>query len=325
MKISIEKYPFDIILCIILNLILLLLIFLDIGIITRIILGSIFILFIPGYVFIFVLFPTRKKDKSIDLIERIALSFGTSIAIVPLIALCLNYSPWGIRLEPLILFLSLFVFGMGVIAVFRWFKTSPDERFILTIQISLPKSEKKFFSVIFFFMICSILIMGVTVLFVIVTPKSGEHFTEFYLLDLNHRTELYQKNFTLDDNITGIVGVLNHEYRTINYTIELWLINQTVVYYKSTGENQTIYSNMWFIDKITTNLSHTDVKAEQPWVPQWESNYSFPITKVGSFKLTFLLFTTPTDNYSLDKDYKDIAVQKINQAYREVHLWINVH
>jgi uncharacterized membrane protein len=94
-------------------------------------------LFIPGYVFIAALFPeagdttatdsettpenaeadssvTASAEQSvsetaaaiaaqrggIDGIERVALSFGTSIAIVPLIGLVLNLTPWGIRLIP---------------------------------------------------------------------------------------------------------------------------------------------------------------------------------------------------------------------------------
>ena len=55
--------------------------------VLRIIFGSIFILFLPGYAWSFIFF---KKGK-IDLIERIALSFGLSIALVPLTVFYLNY------------------------------------------------------------------------------------------------------------------------------------------------------------------------------------------------------------------------------------------
>ena len=78
---------------------------------------------------------------------------------------------------------------------------------------------------------------------------------------------------------------------------------------------------MWFMDKIAVMLNHTPVNIEEPWEPQWEYNYTFNINKKGNFKLAFLLFTTPTEDYSYDKDYKDIAKQKIDSAYREVHLW----
>jgi uncharacterized membrane protein len=56
----------------------------------RYILGSIFILWLPGYTFIKALFP----EKELDSIERIALSIGMSIALVPIIGLLLNYTPF---------------------------------------------------------------------------------------------------------------------------------------------------------------------------------------------------------------------------------------
>jgi len=61
--------------------------------ILRIIAGSIFVLFIPGLAWSLVFFG---RDE-IDVIERIALSFGLSIAIVPLIIFYLNYL-LGIRI-----------------------------------------------------------------------------------------------------------------------------------------------------------------------------------------------------------------------------------
>ena len=71
----------------------------------RVILGILLILFIPGYSLIAALFP--KKDD-LDGIERTALSFGLSIAVTPLIGLLLNYTPFGIRLEPILISLSIF-------------------------------------------------------------------------------------------------------------------------------------------------------------------------------------------------------------------------
>jgi uncharacterized membrane protein len=59
----------------------------DILEILRVIFGSIFVLFLPGFVWTFVFFD---KDE-IDMIERVALSFGLSIALVPLIVFYLNY------------------------------------------------------------------------------------------------------------------------------------------------------------------------------------------------------------------------------------------
>ena len=62
------------------------------------------------------LFP--KKDD-LDGIERVALSFGLSIAVTPLIGLALNYTPYGIKLIPILISLSVFTILMVFIAYIR--------------------------------------------------------------------------------------------------------------------------------------------------------------------------------------------------------------
>ena len=54
--------------------------------VIRAIVGLVIVLFLPGYAWSRVFF---KKDE-IDLLERVALSFGLSIAIVPLTVFFLN-------------------------------------------------------------------------------------------------------------------------------------------------------------------------------------------------------------------------------------------
>ena len=93
MKFSFTRYPIDIILCMVWSILLLPVVLLDINETLQDVLSLPFLLFIPGYTLIFVLFPSRKTDRGIDFIERIALSFGMSI-VVALIGLGLNYTPW---------------------------------------------------------------------------------------------------------------------------------------------------------------------------------------------------------------------------------------
>jgi len=88
-------------------------------VVFRWVVGSIFILFLPGYATIQVLFPSGKE---LDGIERFALSIGLSIAITPLIGLLLNYTPWGIRLDPIMTSLSLFTLSVAAAATYRKYK-----------------------------------------------------------------------------------------------------------------------------------------------------------------------------------------------------------
>ena len=86
-------------------------------------LGIIFVLWLPGYTFIKALFPVqvpiKMSTENLDTIERIALSLGMSIALVPIISLLLNYTPWGIRLTPIVLSLFALTLVFATAAVIR--------------------------------------------------------------------------------------------------------------------------------------------------------------------------------------------------------------
>jgi len=82
----------------------------------RWILGLIFVLFIPGYSFMEALFPGKRE---LDNIERLALSIGLSLALVPLTGLLLNFTPWGIRLDPIVAALCLMSLTFIFIGAYR--------------------------------------------------------------------------------------------------------------------------------------------------------------------------------------------------------------
>lgn len=73
----------------------------------RHLLGTLFLVYLPGYSLVKALFPAksplRTQSENLDIVERAALSLGLSIALVPIIGLLLNYTPWGIRLGQIIL------------------------------------------------------------------------------------------------------------------------------------------------------------------------------------------------------------------------------
>jgi hypothetical protein len=89
----------------------------------RWVLGSVFVLFIPGYVAVEALFP---EGRELDSIERFALSVGLSLALVPLVGLLLNYTPWGIRLTPIVISLTILTVGLAMVALFRRYRMSAE-------------------------------------------------------------------------------------------------------------------------------------------------------------------------------------------------------
>jgi uncharacterized membrane protein len=82
----------------------------------RYVAGSIYVLFLPGYSTVEALYPS---ERDLSPLERLALSIGLSLAVVPLIGLALNYSPWGIRLEPVSLSLAAYIVVLSLIAAYR--------------------------------------------------------------------------------------------------------------------------------------------------------------------------------------------------------------
>jgi hypothetical protein len=98
----------------------------------RNILGTIFTLWLPGYAFIKALFPRqlpiKTTDKGLDTIERIALSVGLSIALVPMVGLLLNYTSWGINLIPSTLSIAALTITFATAALIREHQTTTPQQ-----------------------------------------------------------------------------------------------------------------------------------------------------------------------------------------------------
>ncbi|MGB4306303.1 MAG: DUF1616 domain-containing protein, partial [Methanosarcina flavescens] len=179
--------------------------------ILRNVLGLPLVLFLPGYTLIAALFPAKSD---LDGIERTALSFGLSIAVVPLIGLGLNYTPFGIRPLPVLVCLSIFIFIMCWLAYIRRASLPETEAFEISFSAAalslkneiLEKPESKLDRALTIILILSILMSVATLEYVILTPKEGEHFTEFYVLGPQGIADNYTTDYTLGQSGTMIVG-----------------------------------------------------------------------------------------------------------------------
>jgi len=256
------------------------------GLPVRIPLGLAMVLFLPGYVLIAALFP-RRVD--LDGIERIALSFGLSIAVVPLIGLGLNYTPWGIRLVPVVISLAVFTIAMSAAAYIRRSMQVPEERFSTDLKKGLDalkdevlaEGSSRLDKALTVILIITIILSVSALAYVIVTPKQGEKFTEFYILGQGGKAYDYPTKVGPGNNSTVIVGVVNHEYVLTNYTMRLRFRNET--------------------------LLSRDIQLSQNQT--WEHPVSYILQDPGQGnKLEFLLYRE----------------SNFTAPYRDLHLWINV-
>ena len=187
----------------------------------RIVLGLPFILFFPGYTLIAALFP---KKADLGSIERVALSFGLSIAVVPLIGLILNYTPWGIKLYPILVSVTLFILVTSGAAWYRRHKLPEGERLSISFNVTLPRwaAMSGWDKVLSIVLVVSILGAIGALAYVIMTPKAGENFTEFYILGLDGKAANYPTELTVGEEGKVILGIVNHEHEDeLTYRVEI--------------------------------------------------------------------------------------------------------
>jgi len=258
--------------------------------IGRTILGLPFLLFFPGYTLIAALFPRRG---SLGGVERVALSLGLSIAVVPLIGLILNYTPWGIRLYPILISLAVFILATSGVAWYRRGKLAPEERFIVPFKfnIRLPfwrgqSMPDKVLSVVLVMVIVGVIgALG----YVIAAPKVGEKFTEFYILGPEGKAEHYPQQLKVGEEGRVIVGIVNHEQERASYKIEVWIDGEKAKL-RIGGEDR---------DEIMVELENEG---------KWEKEVGFVPQKAGGGqKVEFVL-------YKEGKPYLE----------EPLHLWIDV-
>jgi uncharacterized membrane protein len=276
----------------------------------RVLLALPMILFFPGYSLICSLFPGKKE---IDGIERLALSFGLSIAVVPLIGLVLNYTPWGIRLDPVVISLVIFTLGMAVIAQFRRARVPPKERFAVPFRDFSRTFIREFFDpsagrtdrVLSVLLLIAIAGALVATAYVIAVPKEGEKFTEFYILGSEGKAADYPTMIRTGDPQTILVGIGNHEYRNVTYFVEMWLLDQE----SDPSSNTTSILKMTGLSQFRVDLPDNET---------YQERLPFSVNETGYNQIQFLLFMDRAPGEQVT------GQDRINASYRDLHLWITV-
>jgi uncharacterized membrane protein len=254
------------------------------------IIGTIVVLFMPGYAFIAALFPHKTSlTKGV----RLGLSFGASIAIVPLLELALNYTRWGIQLIPTLLFIAFFTLVCVAAAGIRRLRLPEDERFAINwqarkrlkgLQATLLSGTTldRVLSIVLLLAIGASLAVGS---YAVLVPKPSEHFTEFYLLGANDTLSNYTTQFKVGVSSPAKVVIVNHEARNVTYDL--------VIYTNNSTQREVVYSE----------------KVVVPDGQRWEKQVDLVLNQPGdSVKLEYAL-------------YED---QVTADPYRDVHTWVNV-
>jgi Predicted membrane protein len=285
-------------------------------------LGLPFVLFVPGYLFIAALFPEDTTDDAVDTsqsgidgIERAALSFGMSIAIVPLIGLVLNFTPFGIRLGPIMVSLLLFCGITGAVATNRRQALPAEEQFSIDFWSYYERGVDELYypdtkadKILNILLVVSVLLAVGSVGYAVAVPKQGESFTELYLLTEDENGELvadnYPQELTSGEPATLTLGIGNNEHQQTSYTTVVTLQQVTLIN-ESANKTRVRVDSQEQIDTYDVALAHNET--------QHITHEITADTTGDEQRLTYLL-------------YKDAppANPTAENAYREVHLWVNV-
>ena len=313
----------------------------------RIVLGLPFLLFFPGYVLVEALFVRRKgqfrtpspetsnaerqtsnpssypspnthnselrthNSSGMDGIERIALSFGMSIAVTALIGLGLNYTPWGIRLLPVLYSIAAFIIILSAVALFRQYRVNDQVNWLRQYTLKMPGWEGSPLNKVLT-VILAVAILGTigTLIYTVAFPKVGEKFTEFYILGLNGKADVYPSQFTGNGSPFSVktvqygkdakpvaekyarvtLGIVDQEQQQTRYTVKVQIDGQPV---KIISAGQPLDQ----LDGIVLQQGE-----------KWEQQIGFaPLHAGDNQKVEIFL-------------YKDTGTE----VYNSLHLWVNV-
>jgi len=313
---------------------------------VRVVFGLAFVLFVPGYAFVAALFPEAGEsptgiedvddaegdadpaaatDRSgIDGIERVALSFGLSIAVVPLLGLVLNFTPWGIRLVPIAVTVSGFTLVSTAVGAHRRWEIPEEERFAVPYRSWLAAGQSELFdpdsradAALNVLLVASILLAAGSVTYAVAVPKPGESFTEFYLLTENESGDLvaagYPTNMTRGESASVVVGIGNQEHESVEYTVVVELQRVEIVNGTASAADGTTTRNVTTVRV----LEERELRRFQVALANnetWHRPHTVTPAMTGEgLRLQYLLYRgePPADPSG-------------ETAYRELHLWVNV-
>jgi uncharacterized membrane protein len=188
--------------------------------ILRAVLGLGYALFAPGYCLQAAAFPSRSD---LDGIERLALSFGLSLAIIPALALILDRLPWRINLQSVSIALFIVILLFSTIALLRRNRLPAADRYLPLNELSIVagwRSLERSYRVAYILIAVVMLIFGLTAVSIIASPKPAERMTEFYLLGSEGKAELYPREGTAGQPLSVTLGIRNLEGAAAVYRVE---------------------------------------------------------------------------------------------------------
>lgn len=281
-----------------------------------------FVLFAPGYTYLGVLFPKRdvssepsddasaaeRRRGGLGLLERLAFSFGVSVAITILLGLALGFRTPGLtRVNLYIGLAALTAVGLPLAATRRKRlpadvrMRSPHQTVSTRVRSRLAGQGTAANAVTV--LVAVALVLAITSVGVGGGSSQGGEITELSLLSENESGEYvprdYPETVARGENESFALGITNQEGERVAYTVVVLLQE----FEEDNGGDRLVTETQ--VRTFSADLND----GERERIP----HSIRPTVDDGSYRLTYLLYVgQPPSDPSIDN------------AYREVHLWIRV-
>lgn len=271
------------------------------------------LLFLPGYALLTVVFPSRRFrtrygaldvfSSGIDGVERVGLSFGISLALLPLLGLVLwTLSPSGFGVRVLVGVLSATT-GLGMICgAYRRLRLPVNQRYRVPVDRWLSGlwtdgvTGGLFGTTLNVVLVLSVIAAVVALGVGILVPHESETYTSVSMLASSEDGLSFVDNstaITSGDQLT--LSIANHEAQTTTYTI--------VVVVERISNNGTGVHSSQELKRLQTTV--------KPGETSYVNHTVSPPTEASNLRLRYLV-------------YKDEPpkIPTAANAYRTVFFWL---
>jgi uncharacterized membrane protein len=289
----------------------------------RVLLGFVFVSLVPGYVVVAALFPEglhaadgdseggpRPPDQrgtagagGVTVTERLLLSVGVSLVVVPAIGYAWNFTPGGVRLVPVLLSVSGFSVAVAGLAALRRRRLPADAQF----RPRLPgrfggarSDDSGVPRLVNAVLVLSVLCFAASAGYAAVELSHDERYSELSLVSPDGERFAGTGGspvVTAGDRQTVGVAVGNHEGRATNYTVVV--VQQTV----DDAGNGTVVGSQIRLDQFTVAVADNETVVRNHTVA--------PPARGNRSRVVWLLYAGETpDSPSVDS------------AANHVYLWV---
>lgn len=210
--------------------------------ILRAAVGFPILFFVPGYVLLAALFPAEGSartsvagarptaDGGLDLSTRLALSFGVSVALLPVFAVALAATPVGFGTTSLLGLLTAFVVVGAAVGAVRRLRLPPEARFRVSARRRLADfvgfvtgPSSRLGVALNLLLVASVVVAASGFAYAVFVPPADPEYENFMLLTETGNGEYvssgYPTEFVRGQGQELVVGIANHHADSTRYTV----------------------------------------------------------------------------------------------------------